>query len=174
MKSRLLIQDHILNDVKYESIHKFLSVYAFSIAPPKCRFLFLLGKTLTELFATFAILTLEISSWINPSAANLSCIKKGVIYIHDKSYFSLITEQFIGGTIALLTLSTAMAVFVVNFHFRGILKARPPYWVRVFVLRGLAYIVCMRKRTRVLMDGHHDENDSESYKVCVFFGSFCN
>lgn len=73
-------------------------------------------------------------------------------------------EQFIGGTIALLTLSTAMAVFVVNFHFRGILKARPPYWVRVFVLRGLAYIVCMRKRTRVLMDGHHDENDSESYK----------
>ena len=47
----------------------------------------------------------------------------------------------------MLTLSTAMAVFVVNFAFRGS-YSRPPRWVRVICFKIMAPLCCLRKEAR--------------------------
>ena len=67
-----------------------------------------------------------------------------VLVIFLKRLF-LISEQFFGATICVLTMTTIANVLVMNAHFRGLRGHRPPAWVRKLFFEWLARIVCMHK-----------------------------
>lgn len=57
--------------------------------------------------------------------------------------------QLFGATILLLSLSTAMTVFVLNLHFRGKQNTPVPNWLRRFIL-ATSKVVCMHSQMLAL------------------------
>lgn len=52
--------------------------------------------------------------------------------------------QYFGATIALVSLSCAMTVFILNLHFKGSTGKTVPLWVRKLVLEYMAFLVCKK------------------------------
>ncbi len=98
------------------------------------------------------ILTSEVNVYINEcfphsykqvytDLLNINQFTNYLLLMCDEILFS---ENFIGATIILLTLSTMIAIFIINFHFKGQGVKRPSPWMRKFFLQWLARIVQVR------------------------------
>ena len=83
---------------------------------------------------------------INPLGVTNSSQMSFIVLFHFyQIFYFVISEQFIGATIVLLTLSAMTAIFIVNFHFKGQGIRRPGRFIRNFVLNWLARIVFMKR-----------------------------
>ena len=59
----------------------------------------------------------------------------------------MVSGQFFGATIFLLSLSSAMTVLIMKLHFSGEHGAKVPNWLRKLVLVCLARVVRMGRNT---------------------------
>ena len=82
----------------------------------------------------------------------------------------IVSGQFFGTTIFLLSLSSAMTVAVIKLHFSGEHGARVPAWLRMLVLNCIAKCLLLNDRETDISEGWQRKKVADTIVVADSFG----